>query len=46
MIWILATVLMVDGSWPFMVKKIRKAIWKFCACVFWPQRRPKDYYDM
>lgn len=28
------------------VKGVLKGIWQFCSYVFWPQRRPKDYYDL
>ena len=28
------------------VKKVLSAIWQFSNYLFWPQRRPKDYYSL
>ena len=25
---------------------ILKGVWQFCSYLFWPQRRPKDYYNL
>lgn len=27
------------------MKRFIIAIWQFCSYLFWPQQRPKDYYD-
>lgn len=28
------------------VKDFIKGVWLFCAYLFWPQKRPKDYYKI
>ena len=37
---------MAEMKFPGPMKNILKAIWQFCSYVFWPQRRPKDYYNI
>lgn len=29
-----------------VMKGFLRGVWQFCSYLFWPQRRPKDYYNL